>query len=488
MREFALSLVCLVGFIACSGSVEAQLPDLVQHTAQSNTRGINQGDTEITAGGTYNLTIANGTTLAGNAIVVGMTCDNSNSPTVTVSDDAGNAYTQASTATDNTKLQISKVFVALNVRAGASVIRIKVSSRSAFCSGMATEFSNIALTNAVDCSHAAVSSGSVTVSSGSCTTTANGDLIYQYMTRNCGSPTTYVSGGSPFSFLSVDRNDGHAAQWGIQQTAGSVDPHITLGGSRCWGSVTVALKAASAGTPRPTTGLWILRAQHNNTQDETSPMVTLQTPTSGGNLFVVAQSAGGTYALSSTTPISDGTNAYSFIGCRTVTPNSACLAYSKNYSPADTRTVTITMNGSNSGGHGATFLTYEIAGANTTDPLDRNFGSNGFASANGNQAPSGSGGPFTTFTATPGGQNELAIVVGSMAADTATGWSSPAGMRQVATTYTGEGNPSNTDENNPAGIYYNGSSTWAITPTCTHDTLNSNGVGTWAVAGAMFKW
>lgn len=461
-------------------------PTLIQAGSGSNTRGGSfPFNTPVTGGGSYDIVLPH-PTLSGNCMVVGMTCDNTNTPTITVTDDKGNTYTQIASIVDTTNGQLTVIFAALNLIAGATVLHVSPSTTSSFLSPAYAEFNNVATASAQDGHNSAFSGGgSTSVQPGSFTTTAAGDLIVQYANRNAhgaGTEETW-SNSSPWVFAVADRIDGQTLQYQIQASAGAINPLVTLAASQPWATCGIALKSASAGTPLPA-GLRIIRLLHHNTQNGTDTSVTVQFPTSVANGLIVVANSG----PSQVTAVTDSaSNSYTSIGSTIVNLEGAAMFYAKNTTPSNSMTQTHTMSGGQSGSHGSSCFIYEIQGADTTAPLDTTFGTSGFASASGTQATGGAGGNVPTFTATPGAQNELIIIVGSMQADTATGWASPTGAQQMATTYTGENNPANADENNPAGLFFNGVSTAAITPTFTHDTINSAGVGNWTVAGAAFK-
>lgn len=476
-RVLLLALV-----LAWASCALAQTPTLIQHTSGSNTD-TTVSNAAVSAGGTYNLPWAQ-TTLSGNALICGFTLDSSGPPTLSMQDDASNTWTSGITVTDATHGVITALFYSVN-SAPATVAQVKFTGHSAaFVQMSCSEFNNIALSSPTDGSNSHVDAGSTAGSSGAFTTTADGDLIYQVISIDSGASPTFSQGTSPFVLLSADEQDGWASQYQIQPTHGSITPQLPLGTSKATSSVGMAFKATSAGTARPA-GIRILRMLHNNTRDETSTPITLHTPTKDGNLYVLAQSAGGTYVMSTITDTSS--NTWTSIGTSSVTPDSSSMQYSKAPTTSAALTLTVNMTGSSAGGHGSSLFFYEIIGADGTAPLDTSFGTSGFAKANGTD-PTGVGTqPVSTLTATPSGTNELAIIVGSMAADTATGWSTPTGAQQAPTTYTGQTNPAHADENNPAGVFFNGASTAAQTWAFTHDTINTPGVGTWVVVGAAFK-
>jgi hypothetical protein len=473
MRKlFILTVIALC--VTCIAP--AQTPTLIQHVSGSGTL-----HEFVSSGGSYNLPLPNAS-LPGNALICAFQLDSTGPPALSVTDDKGNTWTLGASVTDTTHGTISAIYYALNAAPGTTVVHVNVTEHNSdFVSAMVSEFNNVATASAFDGSSGNFAT-STSITSRSFTTSTAGDLIYQYASGDSGIGTSWSQGLAPWNLLSADYSGSQAAQYQVQASAGAINPTLAISPSTGWGSVAIALKSASAGTALPA-GIRVLRLAHFNSRDETSGIIRFQFPTLSGNLIVMAFSSGAYYPTSIT---DSNNNTYTNTG--SVLTSDPCIkifhAASATGHPA--LAVTATMTGNVPAGNGGTFFAYEIVGA-APNPLDTSFGTVGFAGAHGNQDEVTGSGPVSTFTATPSGQNELVIVVGSMAADTATGWSSPTGARQIATTFSGEPNPTNADENNPAGLFYNGANTAAETWSFTHDTFNQPGVGAWAVGGAAFQ-
>jgi hypothetical protein len=454
----------------------AQTPTLIQHVSGSGTL-----RESVSSGGSYNIPLPNAT-LAGNALICSFQLDGTGPPALSVTDDKSNTWTLGASVTDTTHNTISAIYYALNVAPGTTVVHVNVTGHASdFVSAMVSEFNNVAAAGALDGSSRSFATGT-SISSGSFTTSTPGDLIYQYASGDSGSGTSWSQGSAPWNLLSADYSGSQAAQYQVQASAGAINPTLAISPSTGWGSVAIALKSASAGTVLPA-GIRVLRLVHFNTREETSGVVKFQFPTLSGNLIVMAFSSGAYYPTSMT---DSKNNTYTYAGGVLTSDPCVKIFYAASASGDPALLVTANMTGNVPTGAGGTFFAYEIAGADP-NPLDTGFGTAGFAGANGYQDEFLASGPVPTFTATPSGLNELVIVVGSMAADTATGWLSPNGAQQIPTTFTGELNPTNSDENNPAGLFYNGANKSAETWTFTHDTSNHPGVGAWAVGGAAFK-
>ncbi len=473
MRKFFV--LAAIGLCAACISL-AQTPTLIQHVSGSGTL-----HELVSAGGSYNIPLPNAT-LAGNALICAFQLDNTTPPVVNVTDDKSNAWTLGASVTDTTHKAVSAIYYALNVAPGTTVVHVNVMGNSAdFVSAVVSEFNNVAAAGAFDGSSGSFATGT-SISSGSFTTSTPGDLIYQYASGDSGSGTSWSQGSTPWNLLSADYSGSQAAQFQVQASAGAINPTLAISPITAWGSVAIALKSASAGTALPS-GIRVLRLVHFNTRDETSGVVKFQFPTLSGNLIVMAFSSGAYYPTSIT---DSKNNNFTYTGGVLTSDPCVKIFHAASASGDPALVVTANMTGNVPSGAGGTFFAYEIGGA-APNPLDTGFGTSGFAGASGNQDRTFGSGPVTTFTATPSAQNELIIVVGSMAADTATGWSSPSGAQQIPTTFTGELNPTNSDENNPAGLFYVGANKAPETWTFTHDTLNNPGVGNWAVAGAAFQ-
>jgi hypothetical protein len=172
-----------------------------------------------------------------------------------------------------------------------------------------------------------------------------------------------VPGGS-FSLLdaSIGTNGSqlaHASEYFVQTTHGSITPSLTLtgGGTDVWNGVAIALKSASAGSPR--SGIYI-----NSLIHETSDAVPaaadwiVKLPCSGNVIFIrdfmaatsVTDTAGNTYT-------------------RCVGAGAAGLEawYAWNVTPSNSLKITLHA----AGGSGARALLYDISGADvSSDPLD----------------------------------------------------------------------------------------------------------------------
>ena len=247
------------------------------HVSGSNTQGNSVSS--------YILRLPN-PSLAGNCIVVGFQYSNSFSVTASIRDDKGDVFTSPIHSSDGQ--QVVNISYALNVAPGAEKITITFSGGSPnYVSALATEFYNVAPSNALDGSSGGSGTGT-SVSAGSFAPTASGDLIYQYAVQDSTSEpmTAWIQGAFPWTLLSADLPDGAAAQYQVQSSSASITPTLSMAPSRGFASIAIALKAANAGTPPPP-GIRVVRVQHNSIQPYASSPVRLQFP-STGNLLIVS--------------------------------------------------------------------------------------------------------------------------------------------------------------------------------------------------------
>jgi hypothetical protein len=224
--------------------------------------------------------------LPGNCIIVGFQYADRTGVAASVTDDRGNTY---SAPTRNAAgSQVVNLSYALNVAPGAQKITITFSGVSPdHVSALASEFYNVAPSNAIDASTANSGTGS-SVSAGSFTPTSSGDLIYQYAAQVSTSDPmiAWTQGAKPWTLLSADVLDSAAAQYQVQASAMPIAPALIMAPSQGFNSVAISLKPASAGTPPPP-GIRVIRVQHNSIQAYASSPVHLQFP-STGNLLVVS--------------------------------------------------------------------------------------------------------------------------------------------------------------------------------------------------------
>jgi hypothetical protein len=277
-------------------------PTLVQHIQLSNT-----GVSGSPACSQLDFVLPN-PALSGNCIGIAVNLNGNNtvgSPT----DDAGNTW-PAATVTANDAAGDggqAAVFILPNCIAGTRHITIPFPSwlgtsgaggAGPWVSVIACEWAGIALTSPVDgvSGHgfnSNINDNATAWTTGSITPNTNGDLIWvvAFTDTSAGSTvnTSWAANTAGFTLLSADIVDAFcssASMYLIQTTAAAINPAWTLGSTNQGYSLCVALKAATAGTLPPTTGIRIVRMQW---QSNAAAVTTYdwQFPTSSAeNLFV----------------------------------------------------------------------------------------------------------------------------------------------------------------------------------------------------------
>jgi hypothetical protein len=315
--------------------------------------------------------------LAGNAVVIGMTFPNSINVS-SVTDDKGNTYSLA-TSCANTGLYTPDkhaIYVALNVAAGATHAIVTFSAGSSNIHFALASFYNVAASSAPDgsiCTTDIVptSNTAPNIQAGSFSTTTDGDLIWNYVSdeadgipgdNNSVSSITY---GTGFTGLHGEQRHGSATQFEIQAAHGAINPGITFSQTThdSFGSVAIALKASAitqGSGPGP--GIHILR-------EETLAQIDTSTPFTfpcSGNEIVVVNETGGTSNL--LTAVSDTqSNTYTQIS-GTNTTSDPNIFYTTSATCANNLSGTLTLA---SGAGGTTLVVlFDLTGVNASSPID----------------------------------------------------------------------------------------------------------------------
>ena len=397
MRKIAailakVAILSVVAILVDPGSALAATPRLVQHVATGMDR---WPVTNLT----INLPNPAG---AGNALILGVQFRSAGSIS-SISDDQGNRWVAGPSAVNNTYSQRVVLYYCLNAISGTQTIVITFQGleQTVGCpQAVLSEFNNVATAAALD--------GSVenptSLGPGTIDTRDSGDLIYQWgvdfsdTNVNGGNFNgTRISPGQDFSLLSADLQVGSADQYCVQTTAGKISPSFTTSGSAKWGSVALALKSASAGTPaRP--GIHIVRVQHTllaaaTSQHRSSPIV-IQFPCTGDLLVGMFNSPD-----VAVTSLTDNASNHWVSAALTLGGDNSTVSqilYAANASTGSTLGgITATLNGTTKGD--IMLVLYAVAGAND-DPLDT------AATALGDQTK---GGDLATVSLTPPSDDEL---------------------------------------------------------------------------------
>lgn len=195
---------------------------------------------------------------AGNTIIVGAT--SANGDTLTVSDDKSDSYNLAVSEADaNNFGHLNYLFYASGITSGARQIEVHYSTGDPYVNAWAMECTNV---GALDKTSGNYGTGT-TVTAGSITPTATGDLLVQWSVNNSVTPNSAVTSwtvGSQsnitWQFAAADDADATAAQWGVYNSTAAINPTMTVG-TGGFASVAAAFLPASAGTEFPTTGIQI---------------------------------------------------------------------------------------------------------------------------------------------------------------------------------------------------------------------------------------
>lgn len=198
-------------------------------------------------------------TASGDAVVLGVTYGNLN-PTITASDNQGNAYNLAVKTYDSSHRQGCAILYALNIKGGGpTTVTVKFSSSVAYLALGIHEYSGIAASAALDGTAGKLGSGSG-LTSGAVTTTASGDLIFGTgVEDSAGSGDTFAPGSGFAMRVNLGNAAAYADEDATQAAAGPVAATWTLSPGRSWIADVAAFKTApviAAATAAPSiTGL-----------------------------------------------------------------------------------------------------------------------------------------------------------------------------------------------------------------------------------------
>src|SRR5579885_2069773 len=181
---------------------------------------LQQGSSSDVSGKTYtsfSATFPAGTA-SGSAIVIGVTYGNAN-PTITASDSQGNLYTRAVASYDSGHSQGCAILYATGSKGGSSnTVTVNFSSAVAYLAMGIHEYSGVAAASALDTSAGTRGSGT-SPSSGSWTTTANGDLIFGCVAEDStGSGDTFTAGSGFTKRVDLGLTAAYSDEDGVQRS------------------------------------------------------------------------------------------------------------------------------------------------------------------------------------------------------------------------------------------------------------------------------
>ena len=453
-----------------------QSPTFVQHASCSNSRATGNGQSSTPD---YKCPLPE-PSQSGNTIIVGVIVNNNG--TFSISDDKGNSYSLVKSVVDSNNMYVA-IYKASNVAVGTRMLDFHRTVNGAHNAAMSiSEYYNVGATDGSNCN---AGSSSTTITAGSITPTATGDLLWQWAPNgNDGgglpaSVSSFTAGSQAsitWQFLGTDLYDGSASQAGIYNSTSAINPTFTSGTAQNFTSCAVALKAAAAGTA-PTATFRILHMLHQQHPTGAPNPFTVQFPTSG-NLVVNSYVGGGSNITSiSSTPPNSWSGTGTAVGNETITALTQ-IYYAANASTSNSMTLSVTRNDNSRDG---TFMLYDVTGA-ASSPFDRDSG--GQTANQTSQVSS-----FTTCSGclTPSVTNDLIIANAAWNFCTGVGANAPSGSLFDAATDTGNGvdGPESVDQNNGWLHYYDPNAnpvtvTWAM-------ACGSTAESEWAGRVAAFK-
>jgi hypothetical protein len=293
---------------------------------------------------------------------------------------------------------MSSIYVALNVAAGTQNLTVTFDTQLYGVQFCATECYDVVAASAVDRVSSATTAGTNTIASGTLTTTAPGDLIYQYgfdtdNTLLTSTGMTGMTSGSGFTFLSADVMLGTFAQYQVQSSAGAITPAITVAGiTNAFNTVAIALKSGAQGSAPPP-GIRIFAVHHVNYYHSGAIMIP-----SRGNLLYVS-TAFGTGNVNITSISSNPSNTWIELP-KTGEANGAPQCF---YAPNATTSpsLSLTMVGPTGISSQVSYVIYDIIGA-ATSPFDVSWDNSGSDTTE-------YAGSFALGTITPSTPNGLVI-------------------------------------------------------------------------------
>jgi hypothetical protein len=305
-------VVVTVGGVASNGvgftvsTSQSATPTLAQHVSSSaNPVGIG------ISGNNFKIPLPNAVG-AGNCLILGISYPAGR--TVTVTDNNGNTWpTTAAVAANTSGTYVAAIYVLPNARPGATTLTVGFNASVMPFQYTLSEFYNVATVTPVNGTSQTARQPGASLSTGSFTPGNNngngGNLIWSYFAIAAGAqanPSSFVAGPN-FSLLDADiawntrQGFPHASQYSVQPTSTAVNPAMTAtnDSTNVYNGVSVALKAAAAGTPPPA-GIRIVRVLHMTSNIPPTTTWPLQVP-SMGNLIVLVTNESNVINLSSVT-------------------------------------------------------------------------------------------------------------------------------------------------------------------------------------------
>jgi hypothetical protein len=360
----------------------------------------------------------------------------STAATVTATDDGSggsNTYTCLAGSAVSTSNKRTGICYTPNLKTGSHQVALLFNSTdcaSGACTQVAakaSQFYNIATSSPVDTSGSAAGTTSTTANAVSITTGTSGDLIYVLVCRT-GTPlstTTGFAAGAGFTLGTTDYNDGCATEYGVQSSAGSITPTMTLTPTSTYSEYVVAFKAAAAGTAP--TGEYVAHLMSWSSPFQAAQTYNFQFPSTGNLLFMSS-----TGSVNSATGITDANNTWISTGA-TSTNSAGSLTAQEFYVSGAATNTTGRIDAATTGTGDTGFMFYDVAGAPAAPVVARSPipGNQLVAGATVTWSePIGNAGYFASDGVSygdfmPGPNVGMAFVVGGQMFNTTTGFNTP---------------------------------------------------------------
>lgn len=445
-------------------------------------------------------------TQSGVALVMALEHDMTNTPTVTITDDKGNVWTQnggASACTTACAAAVTSngqghwLFYATNVIVGTQAITVTFNSASTstscVCDVVLREYYNVSPHAAFDKFGTFTGTGTAMNSTGIALGNTVGDLVIGWATDTSAlTPNTTITPGT--GFVSV-RNDGRDSTFFEESSTATTVAFSTGATAATWNLVGLALKVSTAGSA-PAAGLRIIKGEFFNF-DATA---TVRSMPCTGNLLAINWTSPDVTITSITDSNSNHwvsaasvSSALEGLKNQTLYTDHGSGGASSPISCSSNMTVTLTYSGTSAGLNGMTF--YDITGAASFSALDvATTGTN----------PQTTAGNLVTQSITPSTAGELVINGSAVFWHTITGCSTNSGTCITTSVLNPIANNDPTDgctnitgtaaadlwEDDAHSHVYNAAAT-AITFTYTNTSsatcTTNKGVGDWASVSVAFK-
>jgi hypothetical protein len=416
-------------------------------------------------------------TLASNCLILCLSYAYSAGRTISITDDQSNSWPGTPTIkTDDTgNNYTTALFVLPGATAGVVTITVTFDTAIMGVHASCSEWYNVATASPLDGSSGANLVIGNPVASGSFSTAVDGDLIYHVgIDTNYGAQldagfqdgATGITKASGCTLLGAEIMYASFIEYQIQGTHGATNPGVTFSGgsmgSVSYNSLTVALKAATAGTA-PGSGVRVFGIQHSRLKTISS-----------GDYPIWAPLSGNTGVLCTTYPPSGtqiNTVAGSVSGSWSVisTAGYPQFGHKAGMSSSDVEVLTINVTAGSSGE--LQYCLYDIVNGGAYDT---------YATANVGSFGPGNGGPLPTLT--PGISSGIAVCACGFYTGPPDSLPSPSGAFFDSAYYTGYTDLAPLDSGDGYGHYYfgsNASQTWTW-----NDTAATSGAFATAVSFA----